>query len=261
VPIDHGCGNFSAVETRPHPARRWVGSRTDPSDSRLKHGAGLLARHKPETAEQVFRTVLDEFPDSAVANAMLAMALADQGRGRDALFSADFAIGRDPGLALGHAARACALETMGLSWEAEMESRQAVALAPTDPNRHSDLAGIVGRAGRYHEALDITGKGLSLNPQHLPSIHCRALALVSLGRTDDAESVLASALLEDLDLAQLRASVGLALESKGDRAGAAVQYREALRLDPATVSAREGLRRLEGRYSKLIPARLRRKKA
>ena len=77
--------------------------------------------------------VLAEFPDSAMAHAMLAMALADQGRGRDALFSADFAVARDPNLALAHAARACALETMGMTWEAEMESRQAVALAPTDP--------------------------------------------------------------------------------------------------------------------------------
>jgi len=248
------------VETRPNSVRGSGGKRADPSDSRLKHGADLLARHRPETAEQVFREVLAEFPDSAIAHAMLAMALSDQDRGRDALFSADFAVARDPRLALAHAARACALETMGMTWEAEMESRQAVALAPTDPNRHSDLAGIVGRAGRYQEALDITSRGLSLNPQHLPSLHCRALALVSLGRTEEAQQVLSSALLEDLDLAQLRASVGLALESKRDTKRAAAEYREALRLDPSVSTARDGLRRLEGRYSKLIPPRLRRKR-
>jgi hypothetical protein len=72
--------------------------------------------------------------------------------------------------------------------------------------------------------------------------------------------VLASALLEDLDLAQLRASVGLALEGKGDTAGATSQYREALRLDDSTALARDGLRRLEGRYSRFIPSMLRRKK-
>jgi tetratricopeptide (TPR) repeat protein len=203
--------------------------------------------------------VLEEFPDSAMAHAMLAMALSDQGRGRDALFSADFAVARDPNLSMAHAARACALETMGMTWEAEMESRQAVALAPTDPNRHSDLAGIVGRAGKYQEALEITSRGLSLNPQHLPSLHCRALALVSLGRTEEAGQVLSSALLEDLDLAQLRASIGLALESKHDAKGAAAEYREALRLDPSVSAARDGLRRLEGRYQRLLPARLKRR--
>ena len=248
------------MDWKPTATRRWTGSRTDPGDARLQHGADLLAKHKPETAEQVFRSVLAEFPDSAVANAMLAMALADQGRGRDALFAADFAVARHPNLSLAHAARACALEAMGLGWEAEMEGRQAVALAPTDPNRHSDLAGIVGRAGRYQEALQITTRGLSLNPQHLPSIHCRALALVSLGRTEDAERVLAAALLEDLDLAALRASVGLALESMGDLAGAAAQYREALALDPSVDLAREGLRRMEGRYKRFLPDRLRHKR-
>ncbi len=253
------CGNVRDVDERSNPLRRLSRGRTDPGDSRLRHGADLLARNKPETAEQVFRSVLAEFPDSAIGYAMLAMALSDQGRGRDALFSADFAVARDPRLALAHAARACALETMGMTWEAEMEGRQAVALAPTDPNRHSELAGIVGRAGRYQEALDITNRGLSLNPQHLPSLHCRALALVSLGRTEEARQVLSSALLEDLDLAQLRASVGLALEGKGDMPQAAIEYREALRLDPSVSAARDGLRRLEGRYQRLLPARLRRK--
>jgi Flp pilus assembly protein TadD len=103
-----------------------------------------------------------------------------------------------------------------MAWEAEMEGRQAVALAPTDPNRHSDLAGIVGRAGRFGEALEITSRGLSLNPQHLPSLHCRAQALVSLGRSDEAQELLTSALLEDPDLAQLHASIGLMLEDRGD---------------------------------------------
>jgi tetratricopeptide (TPR) repeat protein len=228
----------------------WRGSfgRTERSggDSRLQHGAELLAHGKPDTAERVFRSVLDEFPDSAVASALLAMALADQGRGREALFSADFAVARHPALALSHAARACALETMGIAWEAEMEARQAVALAPTDPNRHSDLAGMVGRAGRYREALDITGKGLSLNPQHLPSLHCRALALVSLGRSEDALEVLSSALLEDPDLAALYGSIGLALEGQGDLSRAESSYRQALSLDASVQAARDGLRRIEG---------------
>ena len=73
--------------------------------------------------------------------------LADQNRAHESLHAADQAIHLNPALALAHAARACALETSGLAWEAEMESRQAVALAPTDPNRHSDLlnGAIAGR--------------------------------------------------------------------------------------------------------------------
>lgn len=234
--------------------------RADASDARLDQGADLLARNKPETAEDTFRGVIESFPESAVAHALLAMALADQNRGHEALRSADDAVHRNPRLALAHAARACALETIGLKWEAEMESRQAVALAPTDPNRHSDLAGIVGRAGRYSEALDITGKGLSINPQHLPSLHCRALALVSLGQADEAQDLLMSALLEDPDLAQLHASIGLLLESRGDLVRAGDEFREAVRLDNSVMAAHDGLRRLNSPYRMLKPTNWRRRK-
>jgi tetratricopeptide (TPR) repeat protein len=189
------------------------------------------------------------------------MALADQSRGREALHAADAAVHLNPQLALSHAARACALEADGVVWEAEMESRQAVALAPTDPNRHSDLAGIVGRAGRYAEALDITGRGLSLNPQHLPSLHCRALALVSLGRVDEAQDLLTSALLEDPDLAQLHASIGVLLENRGDTMRAADEFREAVRLDNSVEIAHDGLHRINSSNSRLRPGNWRRKGA
>jgi tetratricopeptide (TPR) repeat protein len=234
-------------------------NRTDVADARLEQGADLLARGRPETAEQTFRQVLLSFPDSAVVHSLLAMALADQNRSHDALRASDEAVHLNPQLALAHAARACALETLGMAWEAEMEGRQAVALAPTDPNRHSDLAGIVGRAGRFSEALDITGRGLSLNPQHLPSLHCRALALVSLGRTDEAQEVLTSALLEDPDLAQLHASIGTALENEGEFERAGDEYREAIRLDNSVMTAHEGLKRLKSRNRHLLPVRWLRK--
>lgn len=228
--------------------------RSDVGDVRLDEGAELLARGKPEPAERTFRAVLESFPKSASAHALLAMALADQNRGRESFRVAGEAIRLNPRLALAHAARACALEILGLAWDAEMEARQAVALAPTDPNRHSDLAGIVGRAGRYGEALDITARGLSLNPQHLPSLHCRALALVSLGRVDEAQEVLTSALLEDPDLAQLHASIGLLLETRGEKVRAADEFREAIRLDNSVMVAHDGLKRINSSHSRLRPA-------
>jgi tetratricopeptide (TPR) repeat protein len=231
------------------------GGTSDVGDARLDQGARLLAQNKPETAERTFRSVLESFPESAVAHALLAMALADQNSGRMARQAADQAIRLNPSLALAHAARACALEAEGLAWEAEMEGRQAIALAPNDPNRQSDLAGIVGRAGRFAEALDLTARGLSLNPQHLPSLHCRALALVSLGRVDEAQEVLTSALLEDPDLAQLHASIGFALESKRKYDRAADEYREALRLDYSVQAAHEGLRRINKPYRRLLRRR------
>jgi tetratricopeptide (TPR) repeat protein len=141
-----------------------------------------------------------------------------------------------------------------------MEGRQAVALAPTDPNRHSDLAGIVQRAGRHSEALDITARGLSLNPSHLPSLHCRARALVSLGRVDEAQELMDAAFLDDPDLAALRTSIAGVLESEGHRGRAADEYRAALRLDKSVDVARHGLRRVDPPYRRLLPTNWRRKR-
>ena len=66
--------------------------------------------------------------------------------------------------------------------------------------------------------------------------------------------MLTSALLEDPDLAQLHASIGLALEGQGNTIRAVDEYREAIRLDSSVLAAHEGLRRLNSRYRRLRPA-------
>jgi tetratricopeptide (TPR) repeat protein len=231
-------------------------SRTGDGDDegRLRRGANLLAEGKPDAAERIFRAALDDFADSAVVHALLSMALADQNKNREAMGAAADAIALNPRLALAHAARACAMEAAGLPWDAEMECRQALALTPTDPNRHSDLAGVVGRAGRHAEALDITAKGLALNPQHVPSLRNRTLTLVWLGRSDEAQEVLEAALLENEDLAQLHAGLGLALEDRGDRLRAAEEFGQAQALDASVLKDRGRLRRLNTSFSRLTPS-------
>ena len=84
----------------------------DAADARLRRGADQLATGKASLAEATFRAVIEAFPESAIAHALLAMSLADQDRGREALHAADEAIRLNSHLALAHAARACALEAL-----------------------------------------------------------------------------------------------------------------------------------------------------
>jgi tetratricopeptide (TPR) repeat protein len=86
------------------------------------------------------------------------------------------------------------------------------------------------------------------------------MALISLGRVDDAQELLTSALLEDPDLAQLHASIGLLLEDRGDRVRAADEFREAIRLDNSVMVAHEGLRRVDSPYRRLKPGNWRRRR-
>jgi tetratricopeptide (TPR) repeat protein len=230
------------------------GSRSSDDAGLLRRGSNLLAEGKPEAAEKIFRAALEGFEDSAVTHALLAMALSDRNKNRQALGEAADAIALNPRLALAHAARACALEASGLPWDAEMECRQALALTPTDPNRHSDLAGVVARAGRHAEALEITARGLALNPQHVPSLRMRALTLAWMDRADEGQEVVAAALLEAPVLARLHACLGVAFEDRGDHLRAAEEFGQAAELDASGQRDRNRLRRLNSSFSRLTPS-------
>jgi tetratricopeptide (TPR) repeat protein len=220
---------------------------------RLQQASELIAADRPELAERMIRSVLETYPNLAVAHALLGKALADLGRGPEAIRAADMATRLEPNLPLAHAARFRALQAIGYPWEAEIEARRAVELQPGEPNRLSDLAEAMFRWGRYNEALEVSSQGLRMDPRHLPCLHVRALTLVFLDRVDEARATLEAALLEAPSMAVLHAAIGRALEQQGELDEARVEYLEALRLDASEVMARHGLRRTSAWYSRLKP--------
>ena len=64
------------------------------NDARLDQGADLLARNKPETAEAVFRAVLESFPKSAACTIVMSgvLSMSDPSRNSHLGFGA-----RSPG--------------------------------------------------------------------------------------------------------------------------------------------------------------------
>jgi tetratricopeptide (TPR) repeat protein len=227
---------------------------TEGALGRLQQAAELIAADRLDLAEKQIKSVLAGYPNLAVAHALMGMALAGLGRGTEAIDAADQAIRLDPNLSLAHTARFRALRKLGLPWGAELEARRALELDPDEPNRMSDLAGAMMQWGRYDEALSVCLQGLRLNPRHLPNLHVQALTLVFLGRVDEARATLGAALVEAPSLAALHAAVGLALEQQGDLQGAAIEYREALRLDAGGAMAKRGLRRTTAWYSRVTPS-------
>jgi tetratricopeptide (TPR) repeat protein len=213
----------------------------------------LIVSGRPELAERMIRTVLGEAPNSAIGNALLAMALADRGRGTEAVPAADQAIRLNPNLPLAHAARFRAMQAIGRPWDAELSARKALELDPAEPNRYANLGEAMLRWGRHDEALAVSRQGLRLDPRHLPCLHVQALALVFLNRAEEADAALSAALLEAPALAVLHAAVGRALEQQGHIDAAAGEYREALRLDASEAMALKGLHRVTSWYARLRP--------
>jgi hypothetical protein len=59
-------------------------------------------------------------------------------------------------------------------------------------------------------------------------------------------------------MAQLHASIGLALEHRGDRLRAAEEFQQAILLDNSVLTAHDGIGRLNSRYRRLLRAGWRR---
>jgi Flp pilus assembly protein TadD len=201
----------------------------------------------------MLRSVLADHPDLAVAHALLGTSLAMHGKGTEAIAAAVEAVRLAPDLALAHAAVSDALVALGRRWEAEMAARRALELEPTQPNRFSDLAQVILGSGRSDEALVLATQGLTFDPMHLPCLQSRAVALALLGRVEEAHQTVGAALLQAPQQASLHFCVGLALEEQGGLEAAAVEYREALRLDADFSDAQRGLRRVTAWYSRLTP--------
>ena len=84
-------------------------------------------------------------------------------------------------------------------------------------------------------------RGLAIDPEHNVCTNLRAMALVQLGRKDEAAETLGSALANDPENALTHANQGWALLHQGDHQRALEHFREALRIDPELEWAQAGI--------------------
>ena len=174
-------------------------------------GAVLFLQGKPEEAAVHYRRALAlnrRYPD---AHRNLGLALARMGAPADALEHYRTAIALDPELAEPHYNIGVLLLRMKRHDEAIAHLRDALRLDPRHPAAHYELANALQAAGRLEESI---------------ATYRRALAYESNARSP-----------------QLRNDYGVALALHGRLAEAIEQFKEALRLRPDYVDARDNLSR------------------
>jgi choline-sulfatase len=124
---------------------------------------------------------------------------------------------------------------------------KAAALEP-DSGEVASLRGrIFERAGRGSEALAEYQRAVALNPSDTTSRGRLAGVAMNLGRYDVAEPQLRILLKLKYQPARTHFALGKLAEARGDRAGAATEYRRALALDPGLMQAKQALSALGGR--------------
>lgn len=203
----------------------------------------LLAQQgRRDLAEREYRMALSDDPNDPDTHALLALLLSGQeDRRADALEAARTAVGLAPDHPFPHYAEA-RVHLAAERWEAaERAIGEAILLDPYEADHFAVLSATHLGRRRWAPALQAADEGLAVDAGHVPCTNLRATALVHLGRKDEAGATLHGALAHNPENSDTHANQGWALLHRGDRAGALGHFREALRLDPESEWAREGL--------------------
>jgi Tfp pilus assembly protein PilF len=210
-------------------------------DRHFEHALVLLEQQRFDLAEEKLRQSLLSAPDHGLSHALLAHCLCEREQWDAAADEARQACHLAPELPEAHAAMARVWYERHHYDEALAAIDEALRLDPGNPNHYHRLAAIHLARRDWPAALDAASLGLEMDPQHAGCINLRAMALVKLGRNDDATAAIATALARNPEDAFTHANQGWAYLHEGNHQQALVHFREALRIDPNMDFARAGL--------------------
>jgi tetratricopeptide (TPR) repeat protein len=211
------------------------------NDRHLDRASLLLSQRRYADAERELHAALLHTPNDGRLHAILALTLRHMDRLEDATREAEQAIGLAPDLPLAHYAHGEVMSARNRHEQAEASARQAVALDPMSADHWCLLAAIQFDLRRWQNALDAAESGLEVEPDHDGCSNIRAMALVQLGRKDEAARSIEGMLARDPENAVSHANQGWTCLHQGNPDKALEHFREALRLDPTQDWARAGM--------------------
>ena len=216
----------------------------------LRTRAEIFVWHDDET---LWRAVLTHFPDSDLANEMLAQALLNQQRVPEALAYARHAVEVAPS-AETHRNVGIILAKVGNTQEAIREFELALQLKPNMADTHCNLAVALQRDGKIEEAIGHYQQALQADPNYADAHYDLGTALVQVNRVAEAIHEWEAALRINPDHAMAEANIGVALEQEGQVAEAVSHYERALRINPDLATVHFDLANALGRLSRTAEA-------
>lgn len=207
----------------------------------LQRAFVLFEQARPELAENELRQALAADPDDPLAHALLALCLASQKKYSDATVEAQAAIHKSPDMAFGHYVYAHVLHDRNRLAESLAAVEEAIRLDPADADHFGLLAQIRLDQRNWPAALEAAERGLALDSEDVACTNLRAVALVNLGRREEAGATIGAALRRHPENAVTHANQGWTLLHEGQPKKAMEHFREALRLDPDSDWARRGI--------------------
>ncbi len=201
----------------------------------------LLNQNNSEKAIESLQQALSEDADNYEAYFLLSLAYNNQKNYAKALETAETAIQKRPDLPGTHYALALAHFNKGDLKKSEAAISESLRLDVTEPDFHELLSLIHIRNKKWSEALEQSQKGLAFDPEHHGCIDSQAQALTKLKRGAEASDSIKSALSKNPHNPALHERMGWSLLEKGRPKEALNSFSEAARLDPESVSAKQGI--------------------
>ena len=171
-------------------------------------------------------------PDSAETHRNLGIALTQADRIDGAIAQFNLALQINPNLADTHHNLALALLRAGRTNEAIAHWEQAIRIQPNYAEAHCNLGVVLEKMGRIDDAVAHFVRALQTDPDYAEAHYNLGVALVRQGRVPEAVSHWERAVRLNPDYAEAHCNLGVALEQTGDIEGAIAHFEEALRIRP-----------------------------
>ena len=206
----------------------------------LQRARLLYEQGRYPLAEEQLRQSLAQEPHDAYAHALLSLCLKHQERFKEATAEAQQAIHLAPDFAFAHYALASIWHVRNFETDALNAINEAIRLDATDPDYFALLAVLHYQESRWMAALKAAEQGLQFDAEHIGCNNLRAMALVKLGRREEAGATIDSTLARNPENSVTHANQGWAYLEQNNPEKALYHFKESLRLDPDNEWAREG---------------------
>ncbi|MCA8942250.1 MAG: tetratricopeptide repeat protein [Planctomycetes bacterium] len=201
----------------------------------------LLELGRQEEAARLLGRHLAEDPGDWFALCLMALATSGDDRPQEATEFARRAVVAAPNEAYARVVESDVLHSRGWLDEAESAAREAIRLDANYSSGFACLAEVLASRKKWREALDAADEGLRLDPEDDACANARAICLTKLGRRAEAVATLEGTLTRDPGDASAHANLGWTALHDRDYSKAERHFREALRLNPTSEWAREGV--------------------
>jgi len=205
-----------------------------PDDAVAMHLLGVIAHQagRNDIAVDLIRRALSFRPDYAEAHANLGNALKDQGQLAEAIASYRQAIRLKPDHAEAHFNLGNALKDLGQVDQAIASFRDAVRLKPDYAQGHNNLGIALLASGQIDDAIASYRQAIRIKPDHASAHNNLANALKDTGQLDEAIASYRHAIRLKPDFAEAHSNLGAALQSNGRLDEAIASFGQAIRLKP-----------------------------